>query len=89
MQPVRAWFLEIVLPQTSVCVHACVCVCVCVPPEGINSSYVKHMHNNWIKQFYDFSISLLRDSIDKLNGYDLSNNACCECLPNKIKMTWY
>ena len=32
-RPARAWFLEITLVRTSVCVFVYVCVCVCPPPR--------------------------------------------------------
>ena len=45
-------FLEIVLfTHWHVCVHP--------SPKALITSQVKHMHNNHIKQFYSFSVSLL------------------------------
>ena len=78
----HAWFLEIVL------VRILVCVCVSTP-KGINNKSRETQHNNRIKQFYSFSVSLYDTADDKLIGRGLSNNACRECLPKKTKMTRY
>ena len=85
----RAWFLEIinlVRERRYVCVH--VCVSVCLPLRALITSHVKHMRNNWIKQFYGFSVYMTL-AVDKLNGRGLSNNPHCECLLKKTEMTWY
>ena len=56
-----------------VCVCVSVCVCVCVfTPKALITSHMKGTHNNWIRQFYSFSIFLII-AINKLNEHDLSN----------------
>ena len=35
------------------------------------------------------SFLYMTPAVDKLNGRGLSNTACCECLPNKAKVTQY
>ena len=58
-RPALAWFLEIV-SSTNVGMFAC--VYVCPPPRVLITSHVKHMCNNWIKEFYGFSVSLYYDT---------------------------
>ena len=52
----HAWFLEIDLVRTSVCVFACVCVrvcvCVCPPPRLLITSGVIWTPYDWLNKFY-------------------------------------
>ena len=50
-RPTHTWFLEIVL-------FVNVGVCVCPPPREFIISHMNSMHNNQIRRFYGFSISL-------------------------------
>ena len=54
-----------------------VCVlCVCVfAPRVLITVHVKGMHNNWLNQFYSFSLPYMTLAVHKLNGRGLSNNA--------------
>ena len=76
----HAWFLEIALTRTSVCLRACVCahVFVCPLSGPLITSHVKGIRSNQIIKFYGYFVSLYDTAIDKLNRRGLSNTVGCE-----------
>ena len=80
----HAWFLEIV-SSMSVGVR----MCVCPLQRALITSHVKGKHNNWIRQFYDYSVHYMTLAIDKLNRRGLSNAVHHECPPKKTRITQY
>ena len=57
-RPARAWFLNIDMVRTSVCVCVCVCVRVCPPPGLLKTIHVKGSLNNQPNKSYCLSVSL-------------------------------
>ena len=83
LQPMCTRFLEIV---SSANVGVCACVSAL---RTLITNHVKHMRNNWIKQFYTFLYFNMTLAINKLNGCDLIYNAHREHLPKKTKIMQY
>ena len=75
----------------SVSHYACVRLCayVCPPFRLLWTICVKWSLNNWLKNFYCFSVFFMTHSIDIIDGHGLSNKTRCESLPKKTKVTLY
>ena len=99
----HAWFLEIALVRTSVCVCVCVCMCVlsvclfvCLPPRPLITSGViwcdigcVRLVKQVLRLFPAFNYFIRHLRSIKMDGRGHFNTAHSERLPKKTKVTRY